>query len=59
MQSIALGNNRVNIFSNVFHQNSASNTKEDDDNLLDVEGKVKTRLLSMWNNVKYGKLNLI
>ncbi|KRT78480.1 Peptidase [Oryctes borbonicus] len=32
----------------------ASNTKEEDDTLLEVEGKVKTRLLSMWNNMKYG-----
>lgn len=55
MHSITLGNNRTNIFSNVFGTpSSASNTKEEDDNFLEVEGKVKTRLLSMWNNMKYG-----
>lgn len=31
---------------------------EDDSGMVDVEGKVKTRLLSMWNNVKYGKYNI-
>lgn len=34
---------------------TSSNTRLEDENGLDVEGKVKTRLLSMWNNVKYGK----
>lgn len=33
---------------------SASVRVEDDSGMVDVEGKVKTRLLSMWNNVKYG-----
>lgn len=47
------------IFSplNIFNSSSsgASTSKiEDDANSSDVEGKVKTRLLSMWNNVKFG-----
>lgn len=28
------------------------------DNSSDVEGKVKTRILSMWNNMKFGKLSM-
>lgn len=45
------------IFSplNIFNTSGASTSKiEDDANNSDVEGKVKTRLLSMWNNVKFG-----
>lgn len=34
---------------------SSSVRMEDDSGMIDMEGKVKTRLLSMWNNVKYGK----
>lgn len=34
---------------------SSSNIRLEDDGSGFEEGKVKTRLLSMWNNVKYGK----
>lgn len=34
---------------------SSSVRMEDDSATVDMEGKVKTRLLSMWNNVKFGK----
>lgn len=55
--------NRERLFAKINFSNSpssASNSKVEDDNgLSDVEGKVKTRLLSMWNNVKYGKFTQI
>lgn len=44
-------------FSGSYPSSSTSTTVqqvEDDGGMVDVEGKVKTRLLSMWNNVKYG-----
>ncbi|XP_017776267.1 PREDICTED: cysteine protease ATG4C [Nicrophorus vespilloides] len=53
------GGDRGNIFStlNVFASPSTSNANnklEDENGITDVEGKVKTRLMSMWNNVKFG-----
>lgn len=42
----------------VFNAPGPSTSKIEDDNSgSDVEGKVKTRLLSMWNNVKFGKFS--
>ena len=39
---------------NIFSSTSSSNNKLEEDPITDVEGRVKTRLLSVWNNVKYG-----
>ncbi|XP_071055196.1 cysteine protease ATG4C [Onthophagus taurus] len=47
-------NDSRHFLSNVFGNPGSSGGREEDDGGLDVEGKVKTRLLSMWNNVKYG-----
>lgn len=41
------------IFFPKLHSPSNSDSRLPD-NGVDVEGKVKTRLLSVWNNVKYG-----
>lgn len=59
MNAQIMSGEKSTLFSqfNFFGSPSSSNANkiEDDNNLLDVEGKVKTRLLSMWNNVKFGK----
>lgn len=50
------------IFSplNIFNNSEPSTSKiEEESGGSDVEGKVKTRLLSMWNNVKFGKYFII
>lgn len=36
---------------------SDTNRLQDNTTINDVEGKMKNRFLSMWNNVKYGKVN--
>jgi hypothetical protein len=33
--------------------------EEENDDRVEGEGKVKTKLLSMWNNMKYGKFILL
>lgn len=41
------------VFSRFLGSNPENEPKEDGNN-VETEGKVKNKLLSMWNNVKYG-----
>lgn len=44
----------LNMFGGVPSTTASNNRLEEADANAEGEGKVKNRLLSMWNNVKYG-----
>ncbi len=49
-----LANNLGQSQSQSQHQNGRSPTTSTDEH--ETDGKVKTKLMSMWNNMKYGKI---
>jgi hypothetical protein len=55
MNTQVVSRERSIFLSKLNFPSSSSDHRLQDEGNSDVEGKVKNRLLSMWNNVKYGE----